>query len=145
MRMTLSRAALIGILLATVIGACATRTTSDKSLAFVDPEEAAALLQGRAKLLGLGGTTSGVCIDPRSEDDYRAGHIPGALHLPLERLRDRHKELSDYDVIVVYGDTYNSTLAIAMSKAVIEFGYKQVHTLRGGLVAWQDAGFDLAK
>ncbi len=145
MSITLSRAALVGILLAALVGGCATRTTSDKSLAFVDPMEAAALLQGRAKLLGLGGTTSGVCVDPRSADDYLAGHIPGALHLPLERLRARHKELRDYDVIVVYGDTYNSTLAIAMSKAVIELGYKQVHTLRGGLVAWQDAGFDVAK
>jgi len=145
MSITLSRAALFGILIAALIGGCATRTTSDKSLAFVDPMEASSLLQVRAKLLGLGGTTSGVWVDPRSTDAYLAGHIPGALHLPLERLRARHEELRGYDVIVVYGDTYNSALAIAMSKAVIELGYRQVHTLRGGLVAWKDAGFDVAK
>lgn len=43
-----------------------------------------------------------VVIDVRPEHEYRSGHIPGALHIPLETLSDRLRELPTGVEIVAY-------------------------------------------
>jgi rhodanese-related sulfurtransferase len=132
------------VLLAAVPVGCKGKITSDKDLAFVNPDAAEEMIQGRKRLLGLGGQEAGIWVDPRGEEAFREGHIPGALNMPFEDVKTRHKELAAYDVIIVYGETYNSPLAFAMSKSLIEMRYKRVHTLRGGLRAWESAGNSLA-
>jgi rhodanese-related sulfurtransferase len=132
-----------GFLLAMLPAMCligCSNKTSDRSLVFVQPADAELLVQGKRGLLGLGGEVRGVWLDPRSRVDYLAGHIPGAVHLPFEDLRSEHAGLDQYDVIIVYGDDYNSPVALAASKTLIELGFKDVRTLRGGLRAWEDAG-----
>lgn len=39
------------------------------------------------------GESAPVVIDVRGSDEYRVGHLPGALHSPAEELRGRTKEL----------------------------------------------------
>jgi rhodanese-related sulfurtransferase len=128
------------------VGGCSNKKTSDKSLSFVTADDAHSLLGGkREALFGLGGEKTSAFVDPRTLLDYRKGHIPGAIHLPYENVREQTRRLQPYTTIIVYGDSYNSTIAQAMSKTLIELGFDDVRTLRGGLRAWQDAGFDLAK
>jgi rhodanese-related sulfurtransferase len=43
-----------------------------------------------------------VVVDVRPEPEYRAGHLPGALHIPLEELSDRISELPADQEIVAY-------------------------------------------
>jgi rhodanese-related sulfurtransferase len=120
------------------------KTTSDKSLTFVTPDDAQALLGGRrGALFGLGGEKQTAVVDPRSLLDYRKGHIPGAIHVPYEDVRNETRRLQPYATIIVYGETYNSPVAQAMSKTLIELGFEDVQTLRGGLRAWRDAGFEV--
>jgi rhodanese-related sulfurtransferase len=119
--------------------------TSDRSLVFVRPGDAEQLVQGKRGLLGLGGEVCGAWLDPRSRVDYLEGHIPGAVHLPLEELRSEAAALDQYDLIIVYGDDYNSPVALAASKTLIGLGFKDVRTLRGGLRAWADAGNPIEK
>ena len=95
--------------------------------------------------IGLGGSAPGVFVDPRSEAEYTAGHLPGAVHLPYEKARTDAHVLDAYGVLMVYGNDYNSPLAVAMSKTLIDLGYKDVRTLRGGIRAWEDAGNLLEK
>ena len=132
---------LVATLMACGIG-CA-KKTSDKSLVFVDPLDAEVLIQGKKKVFGLAGTSTAVWVDPRSTADYRAGHIPGALHIPFEDVRTDHRRLKAFDVIIVYGANYNSPVALATSKTLMELGFKDVRTLRGGLRAWEAAGNDV--
>jgi rhodanese-related sulfurtransferase len=136
-----ARLALIPILavLGLHLGGCAPKT-SDKSLVFVDVAEAEQLLQGRRRLLGLGGERAGIWVDPRSERDYRAGHIAGAVRIEPETLKVSDPRLVEFDVILVYGDGYNSPIAIAMSKGMLAKRFRDVRTLRGGLSAWERAG-----
>ncbi len=129
----------LGLCLASLISGCNVKT-SDKDLAFIEPAKAETLVLGKKKLLGLAGKTTGVWVDPRGRADYLEGHIPGAIHLPFEDLQKEHRQLEGYNPIVVYGNTYNSPVAAAMSKGLIELGYKNVNTLRGGLHAWKAAG-----
>ena len=133
-----------GILMMSVLAFCALASgcatkTSDRDLAFVATAEAEQLVKGRSGLFGLG-NTHGVWVDPRTEAEYLAGHIPGAIHLPLERARADHRRLRGYGVLIVYGNDYNSSVALAMSKTLLELGYENVRTLRGGLREWQAAG-----
>ena len=82
-------------------------------------------------------------LDPRSERDFRLGHIPGAINLPFQNVAKGHTILQDYEVIVVYGSTYNDPKANAMSKRLMQLGYEDVKTLRGGLSGWKAAGYDV--
>ena len=119
------------------------KKTSDRDISLINAGDAQAIVQGRSKLLGLGGTTVGVWLDPRSERDFRLGHIPGAINLPFQNVAKGHTILQDYEVIVVYGSTYNDPKANAMSKRLMQLGYEDVKTLRGGLSGWKAAGYDV--
>ena len=127
----------------TLAGVGCSSTTSDRDLVLVNPIDAQELIQGQAKLLGLAGTTAGVYVDPRSESDYHVGHIPGAISLPFQNLANDKAKLDGYDVLIIYGDGYNDAKANAMSKRLLDMGYSDVRTLRGGLRAWTSAGYSL--
>jgi len=117
--------------------------TSDRDISLISPIDAEAIIQGKSILLGLGGTTVGVWLDPRSEHDFREGHIPGAINLPFQNVANDHHILKEYEVIVVYGSSYNDPKANAMSKRLMQLGYKDVKTLRGGLSGWRAAGYEV--
>jgi 3-mercaptopyruvate sulfurtransferase SseA len=51
------------------------------------------------QLIKAGGV---VIVDVRGGDSYRAGHIPGAISLPLEAIPDRWKELPQDRPIITY-------------------------------------------
>jgi len=127
---------------ASALLACETQTT-DRDLTMVDPEGAVKAIQDRGGILGIGKSKS-AWVDPRSLDAYRKGHIAGAIHLPFSTVADDHEFLLDgVDVIVVYGDDYNDIKATAMSKRLIELGYKDVRTLTGGIRQWTSQGHTL--
>lgn len=128
------------------LSGCSNKKTSDKSLTFLNAEDAHSLLgDKREAVFGLGGEKTTAIVDPRTLLNYRNGHIPGAIHLPYENVRDETRRLQPFTTIIVYGDSYNSTIAQAMSKTLIELGFDDVRTLRGGLRAWEDAGFEVEK
>lgn len=56
----------------------------------VSGEEARQLVQGGARL-----------VDVRTPDEFAAGHIPGALNIPVQQLRDRLSELQPKQAAVV--------------------------------------------
>lgn len=116
------------------------RGTSDKDLVFVDPDEGQQLVQGRQALFGLLGSGTGAWVDPRRETAFREGHIPGAINVPFQDLEAGRHRLEGYGVLVVYGRDYGDPLAEGMSKRLIELGFDNVRTLRGGLRAWKEAG-----
>jgi 3-mercaptopyruvate sulfurtransferase SseA len=125
------------------LSACLERKISDRDLVLIDSAEALDLVEGRKKLLGLAGASTGAWVDPRGEGAYREGHIPGAINLPFQHVTDERRRVEGYDVLIVYGDDYRDPIADAMSKRLMELGFKDVRTLRGGLRAWTDAGFEL--
>ena len=43
-----------------------------------------------------------VIVDVRGADSYRAGHIPGAISMPVETIPDRWKELPPDRPIITY-------------------------------------------
>ena len=91
------------------------------------------------------GANSGdlVILDLRESDAFRAGHIPGAKHLPRGQLELRvNSELPDPTVQILTCCELGkiSTLAAATLR---ELGYCRVVALDGGISAWREAGYAL--
>ncbi|WP_150302609.1 rhodanese-like domain-containing protein [Pseudomonas saliphila] len=83
-----------------------------------------------------------VLIDVREADEFRAGHIPGAINIPrglLEFKLSNDPELSARDrKLVLYCKT--SGRSILAARSLQEMGYLQVLSLQGGFDAWCEAG-----
>ena len=76
-------------------------------------------------------------LDVREQDEWDAGHIDGAQHLPLSQLAERTEEVPlDQDVYVICRSGGRSLRATAY---LAQYGYDPVNVL-GGMGAWADAG-----
>ena len=77
-----------------------------------------------------------VLLDVREDDEWAAGHAPGALHVPLGDLPARIGELPEDELYVVCRAGGRSARAVAWLQ---ENGVDAV-SVDGGMGAWQDAG-----
>lgn len=88
-------------------------------------------------------------LDVRDEDEFAAGHIEGAIHVPYEQVASSAEKLPKNHSIVLYC-IHSAHRAPAATKTLKALGFSSVFVLEGGLVAWREAGFpiraqDLAK
>ncbi|HEX9492614.1 MAG TPA: rhodanese-like domain-containing protein [Thermoanaerobaculia bacterium] len=56
----------------------------------------------RAEAMRMVKQNKAVYVDVRSEDTWAAGHIPGALNIPLSQLMQRLKELPPGNFLITY-------------------------------------------
>lgn len=80
-------------------------------------------------------------VDVRTPGEYASGHLPGALNIPLDRLRDALPALRDVlgDLLIVCASGARSLSACA---TLAEHGIR-AHTLTGGTRRWAEAGHPL--
>jgi rhodanese-related sulfurtransferase len=86
-----------------------------------------------------------VVIDVRARGDFEQGHIIDAVHVAMEELSDRLKTLEKYKdrPVLIYCRAGNtSSRAVAMLRKA---GFPQVYHLKGGILAWQNAGLPLTR
>ncbi|MBZ4194477.1 MAG: rhodanese-like domain-containing protein [Candidatus Contendobacter sp.] len=84
-------------------------------------------------------------VDVREGGDYKDGHIPQARHIPFAALKDRVAELSkagDKPIVVYCRTGTTSQSACVLLK---KNGITNVHSLSGGLPAWQDAHLPVSR
>ena len=80
-------------------------------------------------------------LDVREDDEWSAGHIPGAVHIPMSGLLARVAEVpKDRDVVVVCKVGGRSAQVTAYLR---QQGWDNVRNLHGGVVEWVHAGRDL--
>jgi rhodanese-related sulfurtransferase len=78
-----------------------------------------------------------VVLDVREDDEWVAGHIPGALHVPLQELPSSLEDLPLAEqLVVVCRVGGRSAQAVAWLAAM---GRDAVN-LDGGMYAWEQAG-----
>jgi rhodanese-related sulfurtransferase len=76
-------------------------------------------------------------LDVREDDEWQAGHIDGALHIPMGQVPARLDELpEDGDLVVVCRSGGRSARVVAW---LVQNGYDAVN-LDGGMGAWDAAG-----
>ena len=76
-----------------------------------------------------------VVVDVRRQDEYDAGHIPGAILIPNESIVDeRPAELPDLEqVILIYCRSGNRSKQAAQKLA--DLGYSNIYEF-GGITTW---------
>lgn len=79
-------------------------------------------------------------LDVRPAEEYRSGHIPGALSIPLRQLQRRLSELSKAHEIVAYCRGPYCVMADQAVKLLRSKGF-QATRLEEGVVDWRARGF----
>lgn len=75
-------------------------------------------------------------IDVREDDEWQAGHIDGAIHIPRGQLEQRIQSRApqkDQKIVVYCRSGYRSELAAQTLKTM---GYNNVYSLEGGIKAF---------
>lgn len=78
-------------------------------------------------------------FDVREDNEWAAGHATNAEHLSrgiIERDIERTVPDKDAEVILYCGGGYRSALA---ADNLQKMGYRNVHSMKGGWSAWQEA------
>jgi hydroxyacylglutathione hydrolase len=110
--------------------------TADRPLAQIpqiaSPDLAASLANGGVNL-----------IDVRNANEWAAGHIAGATHIPLGRLADRLDEVPrDKPIVLQCAGGARSMIGASVLRA---HGFDRVINLTGGYGAWNKAGLPVER
>jgi len=77
-------------------------------------------------------------LDVREDDEWAAGHAPGACHLPMMEIPARLDEVpKDGDVVVVCRVGSRSGQVV---QYLMAHGWDNVRNLDGGMMSWAAAG-----
>jgi len=90
-------------------------------------------------------------IDSRGHDDFAAGHIPGALAVPLDSIQRSGKteagsewagtlDFPGAQTLIVYCEGGDCQTSIALAKIIHDKGYKDIRIFTGGWAEWSGAG-----
>lgn len=124
------------------LGGCESKTTDDS----IEPITIDAL---RAEMADSRAPERLLLLDARSARDFGAGHLPTAKNYAWERIGDTPQNmdprLDRFKVKVVYGNDRGSATARALTKRMIQAGYKNVRMYLGGLEEWTRAGLPVER
>ena len=82
-----------------------------------------------------------VIVDVMIEEEFNSGHIPRAIHLPVDEFTRRVSELDRYHSLLVYCRTGNRSVQAV--HILVENGFTDIYHLVGGIEAWEQAGYSL--
>lgn len=78
-------------------------------------------------------------LDVRPIEEYRAGHLPNAMSIPIEELKARLKEIPKNKEIVAYCRGPYCVMAVEAVELLRKRGFK-AHRMEYGVVEWRARG-----
>jgi len=108
---------------------CSNGAESDQAQT-IAPKEAAALYAEK----------KAVIIDVREDGEWKEGHIPGAIHIPLSQLEGRMGELKAYQNAPIITQCRSGKRSAQAQQQLLAKGFTNVYSLSGGLNAWAAEG-----
>jgi rhodanese-related sulfurtransferase len=85
-----------------------------------------------------------IFVDARVPEDYKAGHITGAVLLPFDSLDDYwpqvEGQLPKEREIVTYCSGAECELSLFLARYMKDAGYEKISIFYGGWVQWQENG-----
>jgi molybdopterin/thiamine biosynthesis adenylyltransferase/rhodanese-related sulfurtransferase len=101
-----------------------------QSIHELEPEAVRARLEGPDRPL---------LIDVREAEEWRQGHLPGAVHIPRGFLELRVEKAAprDREIVVYCAGGVRSALA---ARSLHELGYRSVSSMAGGFGRWKELG-----
>ncbi len=125
-------AAAVGILFMLIANEVSRVTRKHKE---ITPSEATRMLSHEEPLL----------LDVREIDEFRAGYLMGAKHIPLGQLTDKLDQIEawkDKPVIIYCRSGNRSGVACGQ---LAKLGFTKLHNLAGGILAWQHENLPVKK
>ena len=83
-------------------------------------------------------------LDVRPPEEFAAGHIPGAINIPLIDLERRLKDLTEDEEIVAYCRGPHCVLAFEAIAKLRQYGFK-AQRLEDGYPEWRASGLPIAQ
>ncbi len=85
-----------------------------------------------------------VLVDVREPEEWAAGHIPGAKHVPKSYLESRIEGAAPdrSDHLILYCASGNRS-AWAARTLIEDLGYEHVESMTGGFTLWKDRGYEV--
>jgi len=80
-----------------------------------------------------------VFIDVRTPREYTAGHIPGAINIPVGELANRLGEVPHDKQAYVY--CQSGGRAARAGKLLVDHGFKNIEVLPPSMLGWRQAGY----
>ena len=87
----------------------------------------------------------GVFVDVCQPEEYKAGHIPNSLNVPLASLRQPPKQLEKYKGKPVIVSCRSGNRSVKGAVMLRKQGFQAVYSLSGGLAGWQRDNLPLEK
>ena len=116
----------------------ASATVPSRTLAASSEDSNHITAAGLNELIKTGHTP--VIVDVRSSHEYKAGHVPGAIHLPFWLAFARADEIdAPKDELVVVYCAHGPRAGIGKAALLLE-GFTQVRYLQGHMTGWYKAG-----
>jgi adenylyltransferase/sulfurtransferase len=104
-----------------------------KEVAEVTPQQVNELLTKNGK--------SHVLLDVRESDEWRQGHLEGALPLPRGFLEIKVETAIPDKKAPIIAYCAGGVRSLLAAKAMKEMGYQNVSSMSGGYTAWKNGGF----
>ncbi len=98
----------------------------------------------RELLAALEGADAPLVLDVRTPDEYRAGHVPGAVRLEQRRLEAFAAGVADKDrPLVLYCET--GARSRAARYRLRDLGFTDLTQLQGDMVGWRRLGLPVSR
>lgn len=104
-------------------------------VASVTPKEAAAMFAEKKAII----------VDVRENDEWKAQHIAGAIHIPLTQVETRLSELAQYKNSPVILQCRSGKRSAKAAGILASAGFTQAYNLTGGILAWDKDGLQTVR
>jgi len=113
---------------------------------WISPKLTGAKEVGAQDAVRLLNQDNSIAVDVRLENEFKKGHVPNAIHIPLGSLDSRVRELEKYKengtVILCCQTGQRSSSA---SQVLRKHGFSSVFNMAGGLNAWENANLPIER
>lgn len=82
--------------------------------------------------------SSAFLLDVREADEWRAGHAPHAMHIPMSEVPERISEIPAEKKIAVL--CRSGVRSFRVAEYLLAAGYHDVVNVAGGMRAWHSSG-----
>ncbi len=90
-----------------------------------------------------------IIVDARDDDFYYAGHIPGAINIPLQEvesfIHDFISRISFETSVIIYCEGYGCDMGERLAVILEDFGFSNLMVYDGGIEEWESYGMPIEK
>lgn len=102
------------------------------------------LTVGATEATQLSNRENAIFLDIREDKEYKGGHIPEAIHIPLSQLTDRIAEIGKYKDCPVIAYCRTGNRSSSAGSILRKNGFEKVYNLGGGIVSWEKASLPVS-